>query len=134
MRRKAACACGDLSITLEGEPEMVSSCCCQQCQKRTGSFFGVTAFFLQEQIVARAGKDKTFQRVGESGHPLIFHFCPECGATVYWYPLARPGKVAVAVGAFADADFPPPQRMIWTEHRHPWVRTPEGIKLYDKAP
>jgi|KBSSwiStaDraftv2_1062776.scaffolds.fasta_scaffold08320_10 hypothetical protein len=134
MRRQATCACGGLTIALEGEPEKVSSCCCQQCQRRTGSFFGVTAFFLQEQIVSVKGEQKTYQRVGESGHALIFHFCPECGSTVFWYPLARPGRVAVAAGSFADAGFPPPERMIWTEHRHPWVRTPKGIKLYDRAP
>lgn len=133
MQRKAACACGGLSITFDGDSEMVSSCCCQQCQRRTGSFFGVTAFFLQDQITEVEGAEKTFQRLGESGHPLVFHFCPGCGSTVFWYPLARPGRVAAAVGAFADPGFPAPARMIWNEHRHPWVRTPEGLRLYEQA-
>jgi hypothetical protein len=24
--------------------------------------------------------------------------------------------------------------MIWTEHRHPWVCTPEDLPLYERAP
>jgi hypothetical protein len=132
--RSAACACGDLRITLDGDPELVSTCCCQQCQRRTGSFFGATAFFREERIAAVDGESHVYRRTGESGHPLDFHFCPTCGSTVFWYPQARPGLVAVAAGAFADPDFPSPQRMIWTEHRHPWVLTPDGLALHERAP
>ena len=134
MLRQASCACGGLTIALEGEPEKVSSCCCQQCQRRTGSFFGVTAFFLQEQVISTEGDQNTFERIGESGHPLTFRFCPRCGGTVFWHAQALPGRVAVAVGAFADAGFPAPERMVWTEHRHPWVLTPDGLALHERAP
>ena len=132
--REASCACGELKVRLAGDPDYVSSCCCQQCQKRTGSFFGVTAFFREDQLVTTDGAEATFRRIGESGKPLDFHFCPKCGSTVWWEPHARPGRVAVAVGAFADSAFPAPQRMIWTEHRHPWVVTPDDLPLFERAP
>lgn len=130
----AACACGELKVRLRGDPQYVSSCCCEQCQRRTGSFFGVTAFFAEDQVASRTGAETTFRRLAESGNALTFHFCPGCGSTVWWEPQARPGMVAVAAGAFADPDFPGPQRMIWTDHRHPWVCTPEGLPLYPKGP
>ena len=132
--RQAACACGRLSIRLRGEPRLVSSCCCQQCQRRTGSFFGVTAFFAREQLVETCGEATSFRRTGDSGGAITFHFCPHCGSTVWWDPEARPGLVSVAGGAFADAHFPPPQRMVWTEHRHPWVCTPEELALFEQNP
>ena len=134
MVRQAACACDGLRITLKGDPEKVSSCCCIQCQRRTGSFFGVTAFFTDEQVVTIQGTSNVFRRIGESGHPLEFHFCPACGSTIYWYPRARAGRIAIAAGAFGDAEFPPPERMIWTEHRHPWVMTPENLPLFERSP
>ena len=134
MRRKAACACGGLTIQLEGDPQMVSSCCCQQCQRRTGSLIGVTAFFAREQIVETSGEAGAYRRVADSGNGLTFHFCRTCGATVFWYPEARPDNVAVAVGAFADPAFPAPERMIWCESRHPWVRIPDGVRTYERGP
>lgn len=55
------------------------------------------------------------------------HFCPSCGSTVYWFPEFRPGAVAVAAGAFADASFPSPERLVWTEHRHPTILARQSL-------
>ena len=132
--RQAACACGQLSIRLSGDPVLVSSCCCQQCQRRTGAFFGVTAFFERGQVQASEGEATEFRRTADSGADLTFRFCPRCGSTVWWEPHARPGLVAVAGGAFADPTLPPPKRMVWTEHRHPWVCTPEGLATFERSP
>ncbi len=51
---------------------------------------------------------------------LFVHFCPACGSTVYWEPEGLPGFVAVAVGAFADASFPPPTFSVYEARCHPW--------------
>lgn len=50
--REAACQCGRLVIRCSGEPAAVSLCHCLDCQRRTGSVFGVGAFFAREQILA----------------------------------------------------------------------------------
>jgi hypothetical protein len=132
--REASCACGGLRIRLRGDPDYVSSCACQQCQRRTGSAFGVTAFFSVDQVVAAEGEPVVFRRIGESGNPLLFRFCPDCGSTVWWEPVARPGRVAVAGGAFADKNFPAPQRLIWAEHKAAWVRPPDGAAEFPRGP
>ncbi len=133
MTREATCACGALRILMAGEPLVVSSCCCQACQRRSGSLVSVQAFYEREQIAQIVGASQTFERIGESGQPLTYHFCPSCGATVYWFPAFRPNKVAVAAGAFADRTFPMPERLVWTEQRHPWIQTPEGTKEYPRG-
>jgi hypothetical protein len=132
--REAACACGGLKLRLKGDPEYVSSCACQACQRRTGAPFGVTAIFLEEQVTEQTGEVKVWRRVAESGNWIDYSFCPGCGTTVSWLAEGRPGKVMVAGGCFADKDFPPPQRMIWIEHRAPWVRPPEGAPEITGAP
>lgn len=119
--RTAACSCGKLKAVCAGEPSRVSLCHCMECQKRTGSVFGVAAFFHREKVETQ-GEFKSFTRGSDSGQPITFHFCPHCGTTLFWEPARKPETIAVAVGGFADANFPPPSREVYVELRHPWVR------------
>jgi hypothetical protein len=132
--REASCACGQLRIQLKGEPQYVSSCCCQACQRRSGAFYAVTAFFGHDQVAGHSGETRVFRRIGESGKPLDFRFCPGCGSTVWWEPQARPDRIAVAGGCFADVDFPSPQRLIWTETRHRSVMVPPELPTFPRSP
>nr|WP_202803233.1 GFA family protein [Nitratireductor pacificus] len=120
MTRTASCACDRLSAVCSGEPRKVSLCHCQACQKRTGSTYGIAAFFRQDDV-RTLGESRIYTRPSESGFPVAFHFCPECGSTVFWYPQRLPELIAVAVGAFADPSFPKPVQAVHAEHRHTWV-------------
>ena len=112
--RKASCSCGKLSVTCEGEPVRISICHCNACQKRTGSVFGTQARFPREQVTIE-GQSTRYTRLGDSGKPITFHFCPDCGATVYWELANAPGLIAVPVGAFADPNFPPPRHSVYED-------------------
>ena len=122
--RTASCACGQLRASCRGEPRLVSLCHCQACQRRTGSPYGIGAFFDRE-MVAPEGRASVYRRASDSGFAVTFHFCPDCGSTVYWEPERKPELVAVAVGAFADPAFPAPSQSVWEEWRHPWVAVPD---------
>lgn len=118
--RLATCACGKLRVTTLGEPAKVSLCHCLACQKRTGSVYGIAAFF-ERQRVRVEGQAKSFSRPSDSGFPVTFHFCPDCGSTVFWEPQRKPDFIAVAVGSFADPDFPAPSQAVHEECRHAWL-------------
>jgi hypothetical protein len=118
--RTASCACGQLKISCAGEPQLVAQCHCLDCQRRTGSVFGIAAFFARDRVKAE-GDAKTFRRSSHSGHTVTFHFCPECGSSVFWEPERKPDAIAVAVGCFADPGFPAPTRVAWAERKHGWV-------------
>jgi hypothetical protein len=77
--RRAACSCGQLHLTIEGEPMRISMCHCFECQRRTGAVLSNQARFA-------------------GGH---------APRTCVWRTRAKnrtscPGYVAVAIGAFAD--------------------------------
>jgi len=99
--RRAACSCGQLRLEAEGEPLRISICHCLACQRRTGSVFGVQARFPRDKVTIE-GRSTLYVRTGDSGHSATFHFCPECGATVYYEAEERPEAIGVPVGAFAD--------------------------------
>jgi hypothetical protein len=52
---------------------------------------------------------------------VVFHFCPDCGSTVFWKPQRVPELTAVAAGAFTDPNFPKPANAVHLETRHSWV-------------
>jgi hypothetical protein len=130
-QRTASCACGQLSIDVEGEPAFVASCNCLQCQKRTGSVFGVSAYFPNDQVQAPRGQHKSFRRSSDAGRALETGFCPDCGSTLFWRAEAFPDLVGLAVGCFADPGFPAPSRAVWGAHKHPWVSFPADIPLLE---
>jgi hypothetical protein len=68
-----------------------------------------------------AGESSGYSRAADSGYSVLHHFCPRCGSTVFWEPSRKPDFVAVAVGAFADPDFPGPAKSVYVERRHHWL-------------
>ena len=127
--RQASCSCGQLRLTTAGEPVRISICHCLDCQRRTGSVFGTQARFRREQVTAIEGRATPFVRLGDSGNPITFHFCPLCGSTVYWELSGAPELIAVAVGAFADPGFPAPRHSVYEARRHPWAVMPAKLNL-----
>jgi hypothetical protein len=124
--RHAACSCGQLYLTCEGEPVRVSMCHCLECQRRTGGAFGNQARFEKQQIKQISGNSTTFVRTSDSGALVTFQFCPVCGSTVYWEAESFPGLVAIAVGAFADPAFPAPTYSVFERRRHHWAEAACG--------
>ena len=127
--RTASCACGQLRVTTTGEPVRVGVCHCLACQKRSGSAFAAQARFTPAQVRFE-GESKTWTRIGDEGNRADFRFCPICGSTV-WYTIdAEPELIAVALGAFADPNFPAPSRASYGNRRHHWV-TLIGVEPLD---
>ncbi len=127
--RTASCSCGRLKATLAGEPRLVVACHCRECQRRTGSVFGVGAYFPRAQVQTAGPFTLYIREVGD-GKSARLHFCPTCGSTVFWELDRRPEFVGVAVGAMADPQFPPPTVSTWEGSRHPWVAFDHEVKQF----
>lgn len=127
MPRLASCSCGQLSAKVAGDPVRVSVCHCLACQRRTGSVFGQQARFRREQVEL-AGASTQFVRKGDEGSSAKFHFCPICGATVYYEAEGLEDYLAIPVGAFADPGFPAPTVSVYEERMHGWVVPPAGAE------
>ena len=57
----------------------------------------------------------------------VFHFCPDCGGTVFCTEPDEDDVVVVMVGAFADPEFPSPTESGYGARRHQWFALPAGI-------
>ena len=154
MTRTARCCCGDLTITVSGEPSYVHRCHCDYCQRRTGSVFQVSCWFREDQIVARRGECQVYQghpQLGRAFDPVArdvpavvidYKFCRRCGSTVYWDIPLPPGTfgpeevvvTAIAVGCFFEADFPQPVEDHYVRDRHSWVVPLDGAAEFETMP
>ncbi len=130
LERHATCSCGQLGISVAGQPVRVSVCHCLACQRRTGSVFAAQARFPRENTGIH-GESNVYSRTGDSGESISFHFCPRCGSTVYYYFDSDPDIIAVPVGAFADPGCPAPEGSVYELRRHAWVTMPPGVDRLD---
>ena len=126
MRRLAQCHCGSLRATTSGDPVLVNMCHCEACQRRTGALAGHGAAFPKAGVRIE-GTSKVFEREADEGRKVRFHFCPTCGTSLYWNADARPDWYFLAVGAFADPDFPAPSVSIREASKHKWTLLPDGM-------
>jgi hypothetical protein len=116
--RTAHCTCRQLQVEADGDRLRVNLCHCTECQRRTGSPFGIGAWYSKDRVSIR-GETKTFVRPIEDRN-VTNHFCPTCGGTVLWEASKREGLIAIAVGMSGDPGFPPPARSIFEVTKHPW--------------
>ena len=132
--REASCSCGQLRVSVSGEPVRVSICHCLACQRRTGSAFGYQARFARSGATV-SGRSTEWTRDSDDGEATYTqHFCPDCGATVYYVSDEDPEHIAAPAGGFADPSFYAPQRSVWESRRHAWVGLPEDLIHDDEPP
>ncbi|WP_273243145.1 GFA family protein [Hyphomonas atlantica corrig.] len=130
---EAQCACGQLVVilTVDVTPAVVA-CHCTACQRRSGSPFGVGAYYPRA-LLSFSGDSRAWTRQADSGGAFTTHFCPVCGSSVYWTTEKHPDAVGIAVGAIADPHFPAPVRSVWEETRHDWVVITSATQHFPKG-
>ena len=114
------CACGLVQLRCKGEPIRTSICHCFECQKRTGSVFGVQARFLKEHVILD-GDVVSYTRINDDGNEVRYEFCPSCGTTMRLIFSAVPEIIVVPVGLFGNKEFHRPTVSIYEERMHGWV-------------
>jgi hypothetical protein len=88
-------------------------------------------------VVSQHGDYKIYQ--GPDNNGIEYRFCPTCGSTVYWLFTFFESFVdvplyGIAVGCFAEQDFPMPDLEIWTDKKHRGIEVVEGADHYPEFP
>lgn len=125
------CQCGAVRYTITGEPVAVIACHCTECQRQSGSAFGLT-MIVRDEALKLEGTLKAFTREADSGRPITCYFCPECGTRIYHDPSSRPGTKNVKPGTLDDPSWLDPALHVWTRSKQPWVVIPEGVPTLEE--
>ena len=126
MTRTAECCCKAISITLEGEPQLNGLCHCDNCKRRTGSAFGWSAYFADEQVKGMTGTAASYEVDAEQTR----YFCKACGTTLYWKTGLFQSLTGVAGGCFTTAPLPAPSASYRHDQRCAWVELPQDWSFH----
>ena len=133
MENTGQCACGRVKYHVTGEPLRQAICYCSECQKRTGSAFGVQAWFPAEAVEITEGKTRVFKRTADSGNWIKFHFCENCGTTLMWDAQVFPEGRCIAAGTLDDSDWIEPHVQTFKSSRQNWTPVYEHIAAMDSS-
>jgi len=131
--REGGCQCGGIRYRINDEVSRVAICHCSECQRQSGSAFGMSLPVAKNKLEVR-GTLKTFTRSADSGRKLVCAFCPDCGTRIYHEPGYAQGIVNIKPGTLDDTSLLRPTIEVWAERKHAWVTLASEIASHSKQP
>jgi hypothetical protein len=127
--REGGCLCGQVRYTISSEPLLTAVCHCTHCQKQSGGVFS-TNLGVPEAAYEQRGTTKVFTDTGDSGQPVLRHFCPECGSPILSKIAAMPDLVLIKAGTLDSMSGLAPTIEVYTDHSVAWVSPIEGAQRF----
>lgn len=123
MKVDGGCQCGALAYEAEVNPERISICHCNDCQKLSGSAFIVYAVAREENFRLTAGRLEIYLKQADSGNKRELAFCPACSTLIHSTSAGDgPRYLALRVGTIRQRAELPPKSQIWWGSALPWVK------------
>lgn len=111
---EGGCLCGTVRYRVVGNPTVAGVCHCAFCKRRTGSAFGMAAYFDDSAVEIRGDLKRYEYRSDESGRWLKLEFCRSCGTTVTGTAEWNPGARVIMGGTFDDPNWVEPRAHFFT--------------------
>lgn len=121
------CQCGHVRYVLDGEILALYVCYCTDCQKQSGSAFGMSLIVPGESFRVISGRLKTFEVKADSGRTKTCAFCPDCGVRIY--NTTGPRK-SIKAGTLDDTSWLQPDAHYWTKRKQKWIALPDDVPCY----
>src|ERR1700675_354978 len=124
------CQCGSVRFVLTTEPIRLGTCHCRECQRQSGSAFGMFMPVKKDSLTV-TGLTKQVTRIADSGNEVMGVFCPESGVRIYHIlksaqdvPSPKPGPLDAASGLG-------PGYFSCMKSAQGWVPVPDGGKALE---
>jgi hypothetical protein len=118
------CQCGHVRYQVVEKPLGLFICHCTECQRQSGSAFGMSLGARNGALVLRSGALKKFEVKCDSGRIKSCYFCPDCGTRIYHQ---TENGISVKAGTLDDTSWMRPDAHYWTKRKQPWVVIPDGV-------
>ncbi len=128
------CQCGAIRYEVTGPHKKIVACHCIDCQRQSGSAFGMTLVVAETDFRLTKGVVKTYGSRSEAGRRKLGAFCPDCGCRIYHQSEWRKGTVSVKPGTLDDTSWLNPDMHLWTRNKQSWVIIPDGVESHETQP
>ena len=128
------CLCGLVRYRLTNEPLTLYACHCTDCQRETGSAFGLWMIVYKSAIDLVQGDPRAYAVKFSDGRQGHGKFCGECGTRLWGEPPKFPQVVVIQPGTLDDTTWLPPIGHIWTRSAQPWVTIPKDTVNFEGQP
>src|SRR5262245_3628287 len=125
VKMDGGCQCGRVRYRMEGEPLGLAVCHCIECQRQSGSAFGMSLAIRRNGFRLLSGELREFTTVCDSGRMKRCTFCAKCGTRIY-HQVAT-DALNIKAGTLDDTSWLNPSAHYWTRRKQPWVLIPEGV-------
>ncbi len=131
---EGGCQCGKIRYRIEGPEPPIAACHCTECQRQSGSAFGMSMITPRESFTLTAGEPRSFARHTDSGKTVECFFCADCGTRIHHMPISMATTVNIKPGTLDDTRSLKPRLHVWTSSKQDWVEIPEDVRRFDKNP
>ena len=125
---EGGCQCGFVRYRVQGEPLRLNVCHCKDCQRQSGSAFGMSLVVRPDSLELTHGELKTFEIQADSGRTKVCAFCPECGVRIY---NATAALCSVKAGTLDDTSGLVPDAHYWISRKQPWSPLPGDVPCFE---
>ena len=128
------CQCGALRYEIRAEPLTVYVCHCTECQRQSGSAFGMSVMVPRASLAYTTGAPRRWKRTADSGRAIESDMCETCGVRPVNHPSANDKVSIVKPGTLDDPSWLHPIGHIWTDSAQPWVTIPTDTVNHERHP
>ena len=128
------CPCAAVRFAVNAMPLLVFACHCGECQRASGSSFGLSMPVAADSFALTSGKPRTWRRAGASGVESTSWFCSECGGCVFGQSAERPGIINVRAGTLDETWWLRPIAIISLRSAQAWQRIHNNAECFHAIP
>ncbi|NKB98068.1 MAG: aldehyde-activating protein [Pseudomonadales bacterium] len=126
---KGRCQCGHIRYRLEEPVHRLNVCHCLDCQRQSGSAFGMSLVIQPDSFCLTSGTLKFFELRAASGRDKQCAFCPECAVRIY---NATSALMSIKAGTLDEPYALDPDAHYWVKRKLPWVPLPDGTPCFEE--
>jgi hypothetical protein len=128
------CPCEAVRFAVGAMPLLIFACHCTECQRWSGSAFGLSMPVRRDDFSLTRGEPKFWRHTGASGFESTYWFCVECGVRVLAQRSDRPGIVTLRAGTLDDTSWVRPVAHIHLQGAQAWERIPNMAECFETMP
>ena len=124
------CQCASIRYRVTGASLTMFACHCTECQRQSGSAFGMALWIKQPVVEISGGPIKEWIRQMPSGKQMSCQFCPDCGTRLFHKVMGQDQILSIKPGTLNNPRDIAPVGHIWLGSKQKWLAADHSLLNY----